>query len=417
MKVTRFSPSTIISVIIISLAVSPAFALGTDQKNMLLIGVMAFSPLLIFLFENFKNKFDRKDMFLILFLSSLILFQYLVNPEKIRWSTIIYTMMFGFTFIAYKQLLNRNYFTIKDYQNLLKYLIIAYAIVLLIQQFCVLTGLPIFNVSNYHPTDKWKLNTLTSEPSHSARVVGLLMYCYISVIELVMKRKYNFRLDFKNDKWVWMSFIWTMVSMGSGTAFLFIPLILLKFVRFKNIIPILILFSSIYFVTDIFGITSFDRAYKTVLATLTLNPSVIIEADHSAAFRIVPMIILAQRIGLSTLNDWFGFGIDYVSSFLSSEVPGLPEGWTGGGLFQLWVDFGFISFLLFLIFNFFEVLKKGDYLSYIFWFMLVFIQGINNQIVWLCIVLLFTNIYFQKISKRRNIYRLKSEYNKECEKI
>lgn len=406
MKPIKLSSSYLLTIIIISLAISPAIALGEDQRNLFLIGIMSISPILFISYR----KYYQSDIWLILFMISIILSPLLNHPDSMRWSTVMYTLMFGFTFLAYKNMLHVSTFTITDYQKLLKYLIYAYAIVLLIQQFCVLAGLPIFNVSNYHPEEPWKLNSLTSEPSHSARIMGLLMYSYITAKELVLERKYNFHLDFKSDKWIWFSFLWTMITMGSGTAFLFITVVLLKFIRFKNLIPLFIVFALIILVVDMMGITAFERTYKLFMATLTLDTTAIFEADGSGSYRIIPMIILAQMIDLTSLNGWFGHGVDYVASILSFYVPGLPEGWTGGGMFQIWMDFGFLSFALFMIFTFSNTLKKGDYLGYIFWFMLIFMQGINNQIVWLCIVLLFTNKYFEKhVSKSKT--SLKKENN------
>jgi hypothetical protein len=398
MKKLKLTASFFLVIILVSLAVAPAIALDAYQRNLLLIGVMLISPIIIISYD----KFYKSDIWLIFFMLSIVLLPLANHPESIRWSTVLYTLMFGLTYLAYKKLLNVGSFTIDHYKKLIKYLIYAYFIVLVIQQFCVLTGLPIFNVSNYHPEYPWKLNSLASEPSHSARIVALLMYCYIIVRELIEKRAYSLDLDFNDDRLIWLAFLWTMLTMGSATAFLFITMVLLKFIKFINLAPLFIIFIITIFLVDVIGITAFERTYKTVIATLTLDPAKIFEADGSAAFRIVPMIILADMVDLTTFDGWFGHGIDYVGSFLSSLIPGLPEGWTGGGLLQLWIDYGFIPFMLFMIFNFSNIMRKGDYLSIAFWFMLVFIQGINNQILWLTIVLLFTNKFFEEKYKKKN---------------
>lgn len=391
----------LLTFLLLSMAISPAFALGEGGINLFLIGVMTISPMILLV----NRKFYKNDIWLLIFMLSIILIPYINHSESMRWSTVIFSLLFCSTFLAYKNLLYANNFSILNYQKLLKYLIYAYFLVLLIQQFCVLTGLPIFNVSNYHINEPWKLNTLTSEPSHSARIVALLMYCYIEIKETVDNKKYNFYLNIKKDKWVWIAFIWTMATMGSGTAFLFILLVLLKFIKFRNLVPLFILFGILVFIVEANGIDAFQRTFKTTMATLTLDTKLIFEADGSAAYRILPLIVLAKMVSFFTFDGWFGHGIDHVASFLSDYVPGLPIGWTGGGLLQLWIDFGFLSFLLFLGFHFVSFLKKGNYLDLIFWFMLVFIQGINNQILWLCIMLLFTNNFFKQISKKRNIYR------------
>lgn len=296
--------------------------------------------------------------------------------------------------MAYQRLLRQNKFKIKYYQKLLRYLIYAYFLVLLLQQFCVLSGLPIFNISNYNPLEPWKLNALAAEPSHSARIMALLMFCYITISELIRKRKYNFKTSIKRDKWVWLAFAWTMVTMGSGTAFLFIFIILLKFIRLKKLVPVVIIGLSLFFLIDHFELKAFDRTKNVFLATLTLDEEKIIEADHSASIRIVPFLILAKKIEIASWNGLFGNGIDKVGTFLYEFLPGITEGTTSGGILAHWFEYGFITFSLFIIFSFFAIYQTKNFFNIIFWFFLVFLGGINNQITWLCILLLFTNKYF-----------------------
>jgi hypothetical protein len=384
-------------VIIILLATSFSFALGEGDRNLLLIGVMALSPIIIILYK----KLYQSDFLLISFMVSIVVIPFINQPDSLRWSTVMYSMMFGFTFLAYKRLLYKNNFNIKSYQKLLKYLIYAYCLVLLIQQFSVLTGLPILNLNNYYQAEPWKLNSLTAEASHSARILALLFYCYIVVQEVIMQRRYNLGLDVKNDKLVWFSFLWTMLTMGSTMAILFIAIIMLKF---RNLLSLIAIFIGIVLIASVMEIHAFERVFQLLMAVLTLDIDVIIATDHSASVRIIPTVILSQMVDITTINGWFGHGIDYVSTFLYLKFPGIPENYTGGGLFQLWAEYGFLSFLLFVIFSFFNVYKKGEYLTILFWFMLVAMSGVNSQIVWLTIILLFTNKYFSKTTANKAIH-------------
>ena len=404
----KMKPSTsLLLLIVISLSVTPAIALGEGNRNLFLIGVMALSPFIIVRY----HRFYRSYIWLLLFMISIVLIPLIHQPTSMRWSTVMYTFMFGLTFIAYVQLLHQKTFTVENYLKLLKYLIYAYFVVLLIQQFCVLTGLPIFNLSNYNPANPWKLNSLAPEPSHSARIVALLMYSYISVKEVVVKKVHDIYLNTKEDKWIWISFLWTMVTMGSGTAFLFIAIVLLKFVQVKKILVLFTILGAIVFLTNIMGITSFERTYNVFMATITLDVPLILEADHSAAMRIVPMLILIEMFDFNTLNFWFGYGIDYVKSFISDSIPGVSEGFSGGGLVAFWTDYGFISFFMFFMFSFFNIFSKKYYLNSVFWFMLILLNSINSQILWLTMVLLFTNVFFlrkddeniEKIVKKRKV--------------
>ncbi|MBU3938887.1 hypothetical protein KJ942_05205 [bacterium] len=383
--------SLFLRIILVALAVSPAIGIGEGDRNLFLIGMMTISPIILII----NRKFYRSDILIILFLVSIVLIPILYQPASMRWSTVMYSWMFGMTFVAYKQLLYKNYYSLEDYQKLLKLLIYAYFLVLLVQQFCVLTGLPIFNVSNYYPPEPWKLNSLSAEPSHSARIVALLMYSYIVVKELGSEKKYDFRLNFKEDKWVWLGFLWTMLTMGSGTAFIFLLIVLSKFIRAKNLFALFVLFLIIVLFVNLMEISAFERMFKFLLSVFTLDIQTMITTDHSASIRIVPQIIVATMVDINTLDGWFGHGIDYTSTFLSNIMPGLQEGASGGGMFQVWVEYGFLSFIIFLIFSFFASYKKDEYITIVFWFLLVFMYGVNNQIVWLSITLLYTNKYFE----------------------
>ena len=390
------SPSLLLLwMILISMAIAPAIFLGEGNRNLFLIVVMSLPPVVLIV----SHKFYRSEIWLLLFLASIVTIPPLVHPESMRWSTVIYSLMFGFTFLAYSRLLHSSAFTIENYLSFLKYMIYGYFVVLLIQQFCVLTGLPIFNVSNYNPMEPYKLNALAAEPSHSARIVALLMYSYITIKEIITENTYNFRVNLKEDAWIWISFLWTMLTMGSGTAFLFIIIVLLKFIRFKSLIPLLLIGGIITYIVSIIGITAFERTFEVFMATLTLDPRTIIQTDLSAAIRIVPIILLASIVTITTVDGLFGHGIDTVSSFLYSQIPGVGEGFTGGGLFQVWYEYGFFSFIFFVFFSLGNSYKKLDYLSVVFWFLLVFMNGVNSQIVWLAILLLWTNIYFNKFLK------------------
>lgn len=388
-----------LSLLIISFATSPAFALDSSNMNLLLIGVMLISPIILFISI---RSISIEDILLILFMLSIIFSPLINHPETMRWSTVIYSCMFIISFITYKHLLYKDIFRIENFEKLIRYLIYAYTLVLIIQQICVLLGLPIFNLSNYSPAEPWKLNSLTSEPSHSARIVGLLMYCYIVIKEIMLNRKYNLKNDLKVDKWIWFSFFWTMITMGSGTAFLFIFLVLSVFLSFRNLIILLLVFIILIGAITFFEIKAFDRTWKVFLATLTLDTNKIIAADPSASVRIVPFIIISQLVDFTTFNDWFGYGVDYVKSIFSTNVRigGLSEGFTGGGMFQVWLDYGLLSFLLFVYFTFSATYLKDSIVSVFFWFLLVFMYGVNSQIVWVTIVLLFTLNYFKQQYKR-----------------
>jgi hypothetical protein len=110
----RIRPYLLI-LILTALAVSPAFALGEGNRNLLLIGVMGLSPIIILYF----GRFDRINPWLAFFMVSIIIFPLIYQPQSMRWSTVLYAIMFCLTFIAYKELLYHSKFTVIHYYKLL----------------------------------------------------------------------------------------------------------------------------------------------------------------------------------------------------------------------------------------------------------------------------------------------------------
>jgi len=390
----------IIYTILLSLAVAPAFALGEDNRNILLIAVMGLSPIIIIALDHLY----KLDIWLILLMASLALAPLLHHPESMRWSTVLYSWMFCFTFMAYNRLLHTGFFTFHQFINLLRVLILAYFTTLLIQQFCVVTGLPVFNLRNYNPVEPWKLNSLSAEPSHSGRIVGLLFFCFISAKEICLQRGYILKIDSKKDKWIWFAFLYTMTTMGSATAILFIFIVFLKFIKRKNILPLAVLSLVLVLILGNIEIPAIDRTIKTTEAVITFDTEKVIVADHSASFRIVPVMVLITFVELFTLNGLLGNGIDSVSSFLYQYIPGGGDAVSGGGFLQVWYEYGFLAFLFLLLFTLKATVYNGQLINLVFWFFLVFSYGINNQIVWLCLILLHTNNHF--IFKNRLKYAI-----------
>ena len=385
------SNKSLLIVILFSLSIAPAIFLGEGNRNLLLIGVIFITP--IFLLKILK--IEKIDILFFLMFLIMLLVPYIVNTETYRISTVLYSGLFGFLFITYKQLLNNSDFTIDTYLKLIKFIIYAYFIVLLIQQFCVLTGLPIFNISNYEQANPWKLNSLSAEPSHPGRIVPLLMFSYIVIKEFIENRKYSLSLDFTNDKYLWFAFSWIIFTSGSATAYLFFILIFFKFLSLKNSIYLCILILLLIGLINFFEINSYQRTLDFFMAVLTLDINKMMAVDHSASIRIAPLVVVFNNITATNINGLFGNGIDTTSNLISKYIYGIPDGLVAGGTFQLWYEYGFIVFILFIIYTFFSIYDKNNNTNILFWFLLVFIAGINSQMVWLCMVLLYTNKYFK----------------------
>ena len=133
---------------------------------------------------------------------------------------------------------------------------------------------------------------------------------------------------------------------------------------------------------------------------LTFDIHKIYSADQSAALRIVPSLICLQQIDLLTVDGWFGRGIDYMSRIMSDYLPGVEKGYTGGGLLLYAVEYGFLSFLVIIRITFKLCYDRNNKTpSILFWFFSVFLVGVNSQLTWATIVLLYMVKCIQKLEK------------------
>ncbi len=386
----------IVNIFIVLLAVSPAFALGEGNRNLLLIGFMSLSPLVFFYKPIIIPKIDIPLLFLCLM---LIFFPLLFHPETMRWATVLYSCMFCLFFMAFARIFYFSSFSLNNFEKILKYLLYAYCIVLIIQQFCVLTGLPIFNVSSYSIKEPWKLNSLMSEPSHSARVVSVLMYLFINTQRRLHGYK-SLKESFKENKLVWSAFLWTVLTMISSTAYIFSFIVVLSFFDVKKFMSSTLLIVGVIGVLLFFSENkSIKRVTDVIEATLTLEKEEIIKADGSASYRIVPTMQGARCIGWTTLNDWFGYGVD-ADFKLVKPLPGAKNG--NSGAFYLWINYGLIVAILFWIFSLKMCYITGDWIIILVWFLCVFLPGgLNSQIIWLVLTLQLIRKDIEPVAIRR----------------
>lgn len=383
----------LVNFIIITLSVSPAFALADDNKNLLLIGAMAI--LIPFVFILSSARIYKIDLILVSLCLFMIIFPLLGHPETMRWSTVLYSCMFCLYFMAFIRVLFDSTYSNDNLLRILKLLIYAYCIVLIIQQFCVLTGLPIFNISNYSLKEPWKLNSLMSEPSHSARIIPVLMYLFVCCEEKQkMGEKLSLKESFRNSKLVWLSFLWCVCTMGSATAFIFMWIVLAKFINLKKILPTIAVCFSVF--TAMFYISenkSVIRARNILAATLTLDEDKILSADGSGGSRVVPTIQATKVIGITSISDLFGHGIDADQTIIK-PMPGFTKGQSGS--FFLWINYGAIVAIIWWVFSLKVCYIPENFVSLLIWLLIIFSYGgFNNQIVWMTLTILYTYKYIR----------------------
>ena len=297
------------------------------------------SSIIVLLFYTFKT-----SKALILGVMYLI-FQYTVasfHPETFRWSTYIYSILLVLTYISFYNLVYiERVFTIDHFIRICKWFMMAYFIVCIIQQILTIAGIVYFPLLNMMQNLDRGLGcqSLSAEPSHFARFMLVFYYAYVKCCEY-KRNEGPFTLSelFNGEhKWVTIRFLWMMLTMGSGTAFVCLILFALYFVRKDNwyyIIPILIV---CYILIQNSGIESLDRATNTIEATATLDSKTVQETDGSASVRIVPMLN-SINADFSKRETWLGYGIDAGIHNMANRT--------------LFDDYGFLFYIFTLIFTF-----------------------------------------------------------------
>lgn len=237
-----------------------------------------------------------------------------LHSESFRWSTLLLSSALVFTYIGfYNLVVVEKVFTINHFIKICKWIMMAYFVVCIIQQILILIGityLPVINMT-YELGRGIGCYSLAREPSTFGRFMLVFYYAYIKCEEYKRgEGAFTLQELFSGEhKWVTIRFLWMMLTMGSGTAFVCLILLSLYFVRRHNwyyVIPIL---AICYTLIQASGIEALDRATSTIEATSTLDAQTVRETDGSASARITPF--------LNTLNadftkseTWFGKGID-----------------------------------------------------------------------------------------------------------
>lgn len=276
----------------------------------------------------------------LLYATWIMLTAYVLHPATFRASTVIYLFMFVTTFVAfYTFVWSYHVFTLDFFIRVLRRFIFVLVAVLVAQQICLIAGFKLMPILNLCQVLNRGIgaNSLTFEPSTLGRLISVLYFSYLKCNEYRRGSKINITevLDAEH-KWVTIAYVWAVMTMGSGTAFLAMALVALYFMRGRYLFLAIPMFIGVYFILDYFGNESFQRTVNVTEVTLTADRDQIMETDGSAAMRIVP-VINTLGIDFSNAESWTGRGCD---SALSGGLYGKTR-YMG----QI-SDYGLLSYIL-----------------------------------------------------------------------
>lgn len=389
--VQYFSNKNIATIILVIMLTQFVYLEGYDV-SIIKVGLMALMPLIFFI----KTPFISKGFFWgIIYMFSILIVAFL--HSYIRFSTIGFLALYVFTSIVFYNLIYSNAFTLGYFIKLLRYIILAYAICLICQQTFVLIGInfmPLINLNGQYFLSINKLPSLSIEPSHTARILTAVMFGYLKCTEYLQGGPFKIKqLISLEHRWVTIGFFWTMLTMGSGTAFVGIGILSLYFINRRTAFYIIPLFITLFVVSLQFEIKQLDRVTSLGGAVLTGDIKSMKEADGSGASRIIPLINTFTNIDLTKKETWIGVGtttIEYNATGWKRENVKI------GAIEQ----YGILTYFISLLFVFNCFIRKILSIETLFFILLLGSSLVNVYYVWGILMLFGTIKYFEQYKIR-----------------
>lgn len=365
------------------------------------VALMALSPVMLIFVVPY---FTKAVLWGSVYMTAVLIAAY--SQNYVRFSTIGYLGMFLLTYMMFYNLVYKKHvFSLLYFIRFLRTMILAFAICLLLQQISMLIGIryfPIINLANQQFLAIDKLPTLNIEPSHAARVLGFMYLAYLECCQLVEGKPLSIKRIFEpRHRWVTIGFLYTMTTMGSGTAFIVLIVLMFYFVRVKYLWYVVPLFLALYFVLPTLGIRQLDRATAVINATLTGDVETVIEADGSAASRVTP-ILNTLHMDLTKKETWFGKGTVSTEQAVRKHI-----GFSGkiGNIDQ----YGFNSFIIVQIMVFSTIIRRPLSLSTLLYGTVLGFTVTNIAYAWGCMLILLLSNYF--VVQHKTLKEINNHFN------
>ena len=336
---------------------------------------------------NYTYKVSKKILALFTTLVCCTLF--FIFFESIKISSFIFTI-----FNLATAIIQLNYFIKKlNKHQFIKYLIIIlyiFLITYLIQSFCVLFHIPIFNGFGLTKlnTTILRLNSFAPEPSMGSQLILILLY-------IINNSK---TINGKELKLIEFFGITLILLYGSvlGYISLFLYIFVIHRKNYPKFFKFEVLFLSLIVFYFINKNDTFIRIYD--LSQFLINDfdiSNLANVEPSGGFRIYPIIFYFNNFDVYNYHYFTGFGPGTSSTFFTKELIETGYGLDqdskiqGGFLPSFLIDYG----LLISIVLFFFILKRciitPNLYEITFIFFLFLNININTQLFWFFIFTTF----------------------------
>lgn len=346
---------------------------------------MAGTPFLLLMMSPYVSK---ATIFGLLFFSVTVAMS-VIQFGTPRMSTFYYTALFLLMFNLYYNLVYlNNVFTIDGFLRIVKFVIMAYAICLVVQQVFFIVGLkymPLVNLMGLRYYELFRLNSLNIEPSTVARLLTVYFYAFLKLLEYKQGVAPSISYLWQEHKRTIIAFLYTMTAIGSGTAFVGLGILALYFLRRQYVAYVVILGFAFYMLVPMIDYEPLNRAMAVFNAAMTGDTDLVSKTDHSASSRVNIILDTIKYLDLSDIDTWLGKGVDATFSSDKAVVSAIT-------------DYGLISYILKLVF-FFSCCFTGLFSLEVLMFILLFSFNVGNIAYGWAALMVFSTIKYFKSTR------------------
>ena len=123
--------------------------------------------------------------------------------------------------------------------------VIGLAVVAVLTALSQVMMFPLLNLMNMKYYSLFRLNSLAIEPSHAARLLTVYFYAFIKLLEFKDGIAPSIKKLWGEHRRVIIAFLYAMVAMGSGTAFVGLAILSLYFIKRQYAVYVVV-FASVF---------------------------------------------------------------------------------------------------------------------------------------------------------------------------
>ena len=315
------------------------------------------------------------------------------QSTSFRPEGLAYSVAFFITYLMFYTLVQNGCFTLSQARSLLESLLWAFVIVLIIQQAYSLAGggewaLINLNGARLHVL---KCQSLTQEPSSSARIMGAMFYALLKIWEYQKGKRLSVGDLWSEHRWITVGFLYAMISMHSATAIFVLMLLMLYFFSWKYMLPIILVFFLLPTFAEVTESNELRRVIAVAESMSTGDREAVIQADGSASYRVLSILGMFNA-DYTDIHLWIGHGADSWHNLLEENPYAQSE------LLPGVLEFGLIDYMLALFLVWCCCIVPANSLPTLMFFCGV--GGSTNNVAYMWgILMIFTIVsYFYKKS-------------------